>query len=106
MKSIPNEQHADNIAVIDRLQTQAKPLLTERTFNNAAMHEIMLYGYGELLGVRVTFSVVRGNNDWAIYYSSFSRSADYVAEHGQKASIPQALKLIQAEGDLIELYRR
>jgi hypothetical protein len=105
MHKLTSEQHAAHIAAIDRPQTQENPLLTVKTFNSAAHHEIMLYGYGNLGGADVTFSVVRGFDSWALYYSSFSRSADYVAEHGQRASVIQVQQLISCEDGLIELYR-
>lgn len=106
MKSIPKEQHAANIAAIDRLQTQVKPILAERMFNASEKHDIMLGAIGKLSGLEVSFACVKGENSWAMYLMYGHRSPEHVSIHGLKATVNQVNQLIQVEGDLIELYRR
>lgn len=106
MKRIPNEQHAANIAAIDRLQTQGKPLLSERMFNAYEKHDIMVGSTGKLSGLDVSFACVKGENSWAMYFMYGHRSPEHVSIHGLKATVNQVNSLIHVEGDLIELYRR
>lgn len=106
MKSIPKEQHAANIAAIDRLQAQVKPILSERMFNASEKHDIMLGAIGKLSGLEVSFACVKGENSWAMYFMYGHRSPEHIAIHGLKATVNQVNQLIQVEGNLIELYRR
>ena len=100
------QQHAANIAAIDCLQMQDKPMLTERTYKNAAKHEIMLQNAGNISGSHAQFVCVKGADSWAMYFTFGYRSPEWVAANGLKATIAQVNQVIHVEGDLIELYRR
>ena len=83
MKRIPNEQHAANIAAIDRLQTQVKPMLTERMFNASEKHDIIVGSTGKLSGLEVSFACVKGENSWAMYLMYGYRSPEHVSIRGR-----------------------
>lgn len=100
------QQHAAHIAAIDRPQTQDKPMLSERIFNAAKKHDIMLGNTGKVSGIEVSYACVKGQNSWAMYLLFGYRSPEDAAIHGIKATVNQVQSLIHVEGDLIELYRR
>lgn len=94
------------IAAIDRKQTQVKPLLANSVFKNAKPHDIMMIGGGEISGNSISFVVVKGQTTWVMYFSYGQKSPESIAENGMKAQQSLALKLIDCEEELTELYRK
>ena len=107
--------HAANLAALDRLQTQSKPLLSASVYNKAELHDILLFdrktvganeGFdGCQPGCLITFVAVKGFESWAAYYMIGAYSPEHTAEQGQKLTKEQVTRLIHCEGDILDKYR-
>lgn len=106
MYKLPIEQHAAIVSAIDRKQWQNKPLLSKLVFKSANNGNFMLQNTGSLKGVKVSYVCVKQNENWTLYYLFGDRSPMYIKIHGKMAKINQVHELIEAEGDLMKLYRR
>lgn len=113
---ISADEHAANLAALDRVPTQPIPLLGLSVYDKSGLHEIMLFdrktvkaneGFdGCQPGCLITFVAVKGFENWAAYYMIGAYSPEHTAEHGQKLTVEQVGRLIHCEGDLIEKYRK
>lgn len=100
-----NETQRRLIEIIDRPQTQTKPLVAQSVFSKAKPHEIMIIGGDEIAGSPISFVAVKGVKTWAVFYAYGQRSESHVAANGMKATITQVKKWMDIEGDLDEHYR-
>lgn len=106
MYKISKEEHAANVAAIDRPQKIEKPSLTFLTYKKSVKHENMLFGNGFLEGKEVSFVAVKGQNTWAAYYENGNYSEYYLAVYGKKLTIDECKQLFDIDQELLELYRK